>query len=498
MDSLEGSVRRGKLRVTERPKGNPLLAYAIKANDKKVVDFLISQGANVNDVDQAGDPLVFLAFTNELFDGTDLGRHLFSRGASPHVRMSPGSGGKTLEEVAKNHTARYWIQEALRQPAVSVEVARVLQDAECLWVRGLPFTVVGQPIAKEVVGKAITNFKLNPKEGKPLVLLFAGPSGHGKSVLSELLAELAGIPYELIRCENFRDEKTMFGAQAPYVGSQKGSQLNNFIAERNEKPGLVLLDEFEKSTSEVWNGFLGVFENGKYTDRRVREGRVIDCSQLIFILTTNVADPRIIEFYGNSTILRAPKGSVGESELEREYYNLCEEIKSTAAAGLSVPVVGRMNAVVPFIPFNSEESLVVADSVTRESQLRFAEPRGKKKKLPSLKVEVTEGVSGHLGRFYRPDLGARSIREAVETQLDQAVTSAWTESLSELPPSLPPLFYSVHLLEFFFFFFSFFFFLFFSFFSFLPFFLSFFLSSFLSFFLSFFLSSSSSSFRHSK
>jgi len=426
VNQLETQIRKGKTKITDRPNGNPLLAYAIRANTKKVVDYLISQGANVNDVDRNGDPLIFLPFTNDLHDGTDMGRHLFSRGASPHVTMKTGERCK-LEDVATNPTAKYWIREAKRQPEMPLKSLEALKSARCAWIKGLPFTVVGQPVAKKIVKEAVVNFKLNPKGNKPLVLLFAGPSGHGKSILSELIAEMASIPFVFIPCESFTDEKTMFGAQAPYMGCEKGSQLNNFITERHEKPGLVLLDEFEKTQYDVWNGFLTVFENGRYTDRRVREGKVLDCSQLIFVLTTNVADPRIVRFYAGSTILKAPEGTYPVADVDREYEKLCEAITLGAQENFGLPIVGRMNGMVPFIPFNKEEALVVSDSIVRESQLRFAEPKSDKKHIDPVRLDVTEAAVRLIASSYKPDLGARSLRNEVEYRIDMALTKEWLE-----------------------------------------------------------------------
>ena len=48
---------------------------------------------------------------------------------------------------------------------------------------------------------------------------------------------------------------------------------------------VVLLDEIEKADLGIMQTFLQVFDEGRLTDAR---GRTINCSEAIFILTTNL------------------------------------------------------------------------------------------------------------------------------------------------------------------------------------------------------------------
>jgi AAA domain (Cdc48 subfamily) len=105
-------------------------------------------------------------------------------------------------------------------------------------------------------------------------------------------------------------ETDLFGPRAPFVDHEVGSPLNNFLCAMSGKRAIVLLDEFEKSSKEVWHSLLILFDEGltsapfflmksnwwtgKYVDRRNR--RPVDCSKIIWIVATNALDSIISEF----------------------------------------------------------------------------------------------------------------------------------------------------------------------------------------------------------
>lgn len=142
----------------------------------------------------------------------------------------------------------------------------------------------------------------------PLVLMFAGPSGHGKTELARKLGDLLSLEMVNVDCTSKSDEREMFGPRSPYIGSEKGSPLNNFLARKAGTRCIVFLDEFEKTTSAVHQTLLLPFQSGEYEDRRSKE--TIDCSKVIWILATNAFDRTIQGFCeGHEDVLfEAEKG----------------------------------------------------------------------------------------------------------------------------------------------------------------------------------------------
>lgn len=158
--------------------------------------------------------------------------------------------------------------------------------------------IFGQPIAVKLTVDALVRYSVGLQEpNKPIAcMLFIGPTGVGKTQLAKVLAkELLGDENCLIRQDmsEFAQPESitrLIGSPPGYVDSENGGQLTNAI--REKKSAIVLLDEIDKAHPIVLKTFLHAFDEGYMTDAR---GRLVDCSQIIFILTTNITSNEILE-----------------------------------------------------------------------------------------------------------------------------------------------------------------------------------------------------------
>ena len=150
--------------------------------------------------------------------------------------------------------------------------------------------ILGQDEAVECLVQRIAMMKagLGDPSRPQGVFLFAGPTGTGKTEIAKVLAEfLFGSAERLIRVDmsEFNERGAaarLLRATSPLTDSGGGS----LVSQVRQRPfSVVLLDEFEKGASDVWDLFLQVADDGRLTDDH---GETVDFRHTIIILTSNL------------------------------------------------------------------------------------------------------------------------------------------------------------------------------------------------------------------
>lgn len=78
-----------------------------------------------------------------------------------------------------------------------------------------------------------------------------------------------------------------------YVGHDEGGQLTEAV--RRKPYSVILFDEVEKAHHNVWNVLLQVLDDGRLTDG---SGRVVDFSNTVIIMTSNLGAQHLLENIG--------------------------------------------------------------------------------------------------------------------------------------------------------------------------------------------------------
>jgi ATP-dependent Clp protease ATP-binding subunit ClpB len=158
--------------------------------------------------------------------------------------------------------------------------------------------VIGQREAVEAVANAVRRSRAGLQDpGRPIgSFIFLGPTGVGKTETARALAEFLFDDEEaLIRLDmsEYMEKHAvarLIGAPPGYVGYEEGGQLTERV--RRRPYAVVLFDEIEKAHPEVFNILLQILDDGRLTDS---QGRTVDFSHAVIIMTSNLGSPLILE-----------------------------------------------------------------------------------------------------------------------------------------------------------------------------------------------------------
>ncbi len=148
--------------------------------------------------------------------------------------------------------------------------------------------IIAQDEAIDVLSSAIKRSYagLNNPNSPIGSFLFIGPTGVGKTALSQALADELGVHFERLDMSEYMEKHAvsrLIGAPPGYVGFEQGGLLTEMI--KKHPHTVLLLDEIEKAHPDIMNILLQIMDGAKLTDNN---GIVSDFKHVILIMTSNL------------------------------------------------------------------------------------------------------------------------------------------------------------------------------------------------------------------
>lgn len=273
--------------------------------------------------------------------------------------------------------------------------------------------VVGQNDAVKAVARAIRRGRVGLKDPKRPIgsFLFLGPTGVGKTELSKALAEAVfGSEKDMIRVDmsEYMEKQSvskMIGSPPGYVGYEEGGQLSEKV--RRKPYSVLLFDEIEKAHPDVFNMLLQVLEDGHITDAH---GKKVDFKNTIIIMTSNAGANRII----SPKTLGFGQAKTSEEEYQKMKESVMEEVKHI----FKPEFINRVDEMIVFHALNKEN----IKDITKIMLKQFAK---RVKDQMDMELCIADDVVDFISdKGFDKDYGARPIRRALQTELEDVLAEA--------------------------------------------------------------------------
>ncbi len=262
--------------------------------------------------------------------------------------------------------------------------------------------IIGQDEAIKSISSALRRSRagISSKDRPIGSFLFLGPTGVGKTETAKALAEV------MFKSDKKMSRLDMFEYQGVdalprLIGSyanQKQGSLSNLL--RDNPYGVVLLDEFEKATSEIHNLFLQVLDEGFFTDGGAKK---INARTSMFIATSNAGSDLIWDIVKSGGDLYNSKDEIINQIIKQQIF--------------APELINRFDGVILFHPLEESELRQVATLMLNSLNKRLEE------KSISLKI-TPELLNFLIKKGTDPKFGARPMRREIEEDIEEKVAEA--------------------------------------------------------------------------
>ena len=301
------------------------------------------------------------------------------------------------KKVINNNDIESIVAKMARIPEKSVSASE--KDSLKNIDRNLKLVVFGQEQAIESLSSVIKLSRAGlGNEHKPVgSFLFAGPTGVGKTEVTQQLAKQLGVEllrYDMSEYMEKHAVSRLIGAPPGYVGYEQGGLLTDAVLKHPH--AVVLLDEIEKAHPDVFNILLQVMDHGTLTDNN---GRKADFRNIILVLTTNAG------------VYETTRQSIGFKQQDHSF-DAMTEINKT----FSPEFRNRLDSIVWFNHLSDEVIQQVVDKFIVELQAQLDDK--------GVSLELTNDARKWLAKHgYDKAMGARPMARLIQEELKKPLAN---------------------------------------------------------------------------
>jgi len=270
--------------------------------------------------------------------------------------------------------------------------------------------VIGQEEALVAVSNAVRRARAGLQDtNRPIgSFLFLGPTGVGKTELTKALAAfLFDDDHAMVRIDmsEYMEKHAvarLIGAPPGYVGYDEGGALTEAVRRRPYQ--VILFDEVEKAHPDVFNVLLQVLDDGRLTDG---QGRTVDFRNTMIVLTSNLG----------GDILAAQEDGHDSEEVRGE-------VMQMVRAAFRPEFVNRLDEIILFHRLFREHMDAIVDIQLENLRGLLAEK--------GIKISLDANARARLADAgYDPVYGARPLKRAIQTDLQNPLASLYLEGKVE-------------------------------------------------------------------
>ncbi|KRH94932.1 Chaperone HSP104, ATP-dependent Clp protease [Pseudoloma neurophilia] len=285
--------------------------------------------------------------------------------------------------------------------------------------------IFGQDIAVNQISECILRSRVGlAQKNRPMgAFLFLGPSGVGKTELTKAIAyELFDNSQSLVFLDmsDYSNETSitkLIGVSAGYIGYAEGGSLTEPV---KEKPyNVVLFDELDLAHPKVINILYQLLEEGRVTDGK---RNVIDFTNTVIVMTSNIGTEEIMAHHLQKRVQKDENNQNGT--LDDLSKSEKEKVEQKLYKQFGTALINRIDSICYFNPLDLNDLKNILNYQLGDLNKELADKK--------IQLFLSDAVKENEVKLnYRPELGARPLKRAIESKFINAITQIILSGMQE-------------------------------------------------------------------